>query len=389
MTRAPDRPRLHFTAPRGWLNDPNGLVHVDGVHHLFFQHQPDTIDWGPMHWGHAVSRDLVTWDSRPIALAPDPDGVAFSGCAVQLDDGTLAAVFTNVADDGTQDQRLAVSEDGDTWVRHPGNPVLTAPAGERDFRDPKVFRHHDGWVMVLAVGHEVQFFASPDLLRWTPTGHFGRGHGAHGGVWETPDLLRFGDRWVLTVSVWDGGPSGGSGTQYFVGSFDGGTFRCADDPARIRWVDHGPDFYAPQSWHGLADGRVTWLAWMSNWAYAGQVPADSWRGVMTVARDVSLVDVGDDVALAQRPVVPAAEVVSLELDAPVELLPGVELGYDEKSGELVLDRSGAWPLVGASVIRTPLASPERGVQVVTDTCSVEVFADDGRVVVTALAFPAS
>ena len=287
MTTEPSRPRLHATAPRGWLNDPNGLIHVDGVYHLFFQHQPDAIDWGPMHWGHAVSRDLISWDSRPIALAPDADGVVYSGSAVQLDDGTLAAIFTNVAQDGTQDQRLALSDDGESWVRHPGNPVLVAPHGEHDFRDPKVLRHEGHWVMVLAAGQEVRFYSSPDLLAWTETGSFGREHGAHGGVWETPDLLRFGDRWVLTVSVWDGGPCGGSGTQYFVGSFDGGTFTCDDPPERTRWVDLGPDFYAPQSWSGLPDERVLWLAWMSNWAYAGQVPATTWRGVMTVAREVS------------------------------------------------------------------------------------------------------
>ncbi len=445
MPHPPARPVVHFTPPRGWMNDPNGLVHADGVYHLCYQHHPDDLAWGPMHWGHATSTDLFTWEHQPIALVPDHLGTAFSGSAVVDHDGiagfgagALVAFFTHFRQDVPQSQGVAVSVDGGTtWRPYGGNPVLTAPEGLVDFRDPKVFRHRTGrWVMVVAAGDEVAFFSSTDLLRWEPCSTFGRGRGAHGGTWETPDLFELpvegtGEtRWVLVVSVLGGGPAGGSGTQYFLGDFDGTTFTPDDAAERVRWVDQGADFYAPQSWSDAPDGRRIWLAWMSNWDYGRTTPASTWRGAMTLPRDVSLHRVGGELVLAQQPVVELAArqgaVVEergllLRPDVPWEGAPGVaaydlrlrvdlagsahEVGVEVHRGPgggtriAVLPSEGVLRVVRAAdgiegsvagaVQEVPLpTSGELDVRIVVDTCSVEVFADGGRVVLTNQVFPA-
>ncbi len=462
---APERPHVHFTPPSGWLNDPNGLVHVDGTWQLCYQHHPDSLVWGPMHWGRATSRDLVHWEHQPIALRPDHLGAAFSGSAVVDTDGVagfgagaLVAFFTHFLEGEPQTQGVASSTDGGrTWTPHPGNPVLRGPEGLVDFRDPKVLRYGgpgpDGhWVMVLVGGPEVIFHRSADLLTWTECGRFGREHGAHEGLWETPDLFELevegtGERrWVLVVSVMAGGPAGGSGTQYFTGTFDGSTFTCDGPPEEVRWVDHGADFYAPQSWYGAPGGRRTWVAWMSNWAYARAVPASTWRGVMTLPRDVTLRPGPDGrPVLVQRPTAeldvhgaapttvlptagkrsvpaPLSEAVGAVWAVPeapqaydlVVRVPSgagsctVDVHRDETLGRatrISWDAAGPGRLVltvrrddrglvgvdppGGQVVALP--EPEGGtveVRVVVDTCSVEVFADGGGVVLTNQVFPA-
>lgn len=452
---APERPHVHFTPPSGWLNDPNGLVHVDGTWQLCYQHYPDSLVWGPMHWGRATSRDLVHWEHRPIALRPDHLGAAFSGSAVVdsagvagLGVGAWVAFYTHFVEGKPQTQGVAASTDGGrTWAPHPGNPVLRGPEGLVDFRDPKVLRYggpgpHGHWVMVLAGGPEVILYRSEDLLTWTECGRFGRGYGAHEGLWETPDLFALevegtGDRrWVLVVSVMSGGPAGGSGTQYFTGTFDGATFTCDGPPEEVRWVDRGADFYAPQSWYGAPDGRRTWVAWMSNWAYARAVPASTWRGAMTLPRDVSLRPGGDGrPVLVQRPAPEVAAHGRVVVQTPVGVGPTSNWTVAEapQAYELVV-RAGAgasswvvevhrdetlgratrvsWDAAdpGRPVLRVrrddrglvgvdppegqvlALARPDVGqpveVRVVVDTCSVEVFADGGAAVLTNQVFPA-
>jgi fructan beta-fructosidase len=432
MTRVPDRPEVHFTPPSGWMNDPNGLVHVDGTWHLSYQHHPHDLSWGPMHWGHATSTDLLTWRHEPVALRPDHLGAAFSGSAVVDRDGVagfgagaLVAFFTHFEEGVPQSQGVAVSIDGGTtWVPYDGNPVLRAPAGLVDFRDPKVFRHDGRWVMVLAAGHEVALFTSPDLLRWEPASRFGRDHGAHGGVWETPDLVELPvegtdeRRWVLVVSVMAGGPAGGSGTQWFPGSFDGTTFVPDDPPGVVRWVDHGGDFYAPQSWSGAPGGRKVWVAWMSNWAYGRTTPAEGWRGAMTVPRELSLRRTDAGVTLLQRPVDelgdrgrvvadhdhltvperwqgPVSKAFELLVEVPegerlaVELLDGAaRVAWD---GAVLRVERDAGGLTGADPAPQEVPVPAGGgpleLRVLVDTCSVEVFADGGAVVLTDQVFP--
>ncbi|MBN2224102.1 MAG: glycoside hydrolase family 32 protein [Deltaproteobacteria bacterium] len=224
------RPHFHFTAQKNWVNDPNGLVYYDGRFHLFYQYNPFGSRWGHMHWGHAESADLVGWRHLPIALSPDRLGTIFSGSVVvdhqntcglfPTRQGGVAAIFTYFKW-GLQRQGLATSRDGGvTWEKYAGNPVIKNPLLIH-FRDPKVFFHSQTgrWVMVIAAGDRVRFYSSGDLLDWKCTGSFGKGYGAHGGVWECPDLFELAvdgnkdkKKWVLLVSVQKGAPGGGAGT---------------------------------------------------------------------------------------------------------------------------------------------------------------------------------
>lgn len=311
------RPVVHFTPRRGWLNDPNGLAHVGGRFHLYFQHHPHDTTWGPMHWGHASSTDLVTWRHHRIALAPDERGTIYSGSAVvDVDDtaglgvGALVAAFTHHRD-GVEEQSLAWSLDGgETFTKLP-TPVLEAPPDTPDFRDPRLLANPAGqprWVMLLAVGHAVWFYASDDLRTWSRTGVVEEVFG-DAGTWETPELLSFTDDRgarvdVLVAAVGDGAPAGGSGVQAVVGTFDGSTFVPAADPF---WVDHGPAFYAPQAWHDMTDGRTVWVGWLANWHTVHELPARGWRGQMTIPREVSLHRGAAGRRLVQSPIAELAQ----------------------------------------------------------------------------------
>lgn len=238
------RPAYHFTPAAHWMNDPNGMVYYQGTYHLFFQYYPDGMVWGPMHWGHATSPDLVSWKEQPIALYPDKLGMIFSGSAVVDVNNTagfgknaMVAIFTHHNSEEEKKgqnkheyQSLAYSLDaGKTWKKYEGNPVLPNP-GIADFRDPKVSWYEAGkkWVMTLATKDRITFYSSSNLKNWTKESEFGEKLGAHGGVWECPDLfpmtLNGKTHWVLIVNLNPGGPNGGSGTQYFVGNFDGKYF---------------------------------------------------------------------------------------------------------------------------------------------------------------------
>ena len=316
------RPALHFSPQSNWMNDPNGLVFHQGVWHLFFQHHPHGPRWGPMHWGHATSSDLIAWTEQPIALEPDALGMVFSGCVVADVHNTggfgqdgitpLVAVFTHhdmaAQQRGSrahQHQSLAISLDqGQTWAPYAANPVLPNP-GHIDFRDPKLrwLPERHGWLMVLAVGDHVAFYSSPDLKAWTFESDFGADVGAHDGVWECPDLfpltLDGRTHWVLLVSLVQGGPNGGSATQYFVGDFDGRRFTAPPQPTR--WIDHGPDNYAGVTWADAPGGRTVFIAWMNNWRYAQELPTAPWCGAMTLPRDLRLVQRAGEPWLGSQP----------------------------------------------------------------------------------------
>lgn len=313
------RPLVHFTPPFGWLNDPNGLVYKDGEYHLFYQYHPTDSVWGPMHWGHAVSRDLLSWTHLPIALAPDALGVCFSGTAMVdkgdksgLFDGNdgLLAYYTITADNAlfNQSQGLAYSSDnGRHWTKYTGNPVVANP-GFEDFRDPKVFWHEQtqAWIMLTTVGQQIAIYRSMDAKTWLFSSFFGEDHGAHDErAWECPDLFEISiegskkTRWVLIVGVQRCAYSGGSGTQYFVGQFDGEQFINENTPDTVLWLDYGRDFYATQTWSDIpaADGRRIEISWMSNWLYANQVPTQSWRSAMTIPQELTLKETPDGLRL--------------------------------------------------------------------------------------------
>ncbi|GHE21534.1 hypothetical protein GCM10017767_20550 [Halomonas urumqiensis] len=313
------------------MNDPNGLVFFDDEYHLFYQYYPHDRVWGPMHWGHAVSRDLVTWETLPTALSPDEAGMCFSGSAIvdEHDESGLfagerglAAFYTvhRPLSDDPQDYRqaqcLAVSDDrGRSWRRYTGNPLIESP-GIKDFRDPKVFWHAPSrrWVMALACGQVIHFYVSENLLDWRLVSEFGEGQGAHTGhPWECPDLFELpvegagsgepDSRWVLVVGIGASDDNAfGSFTQYFIGHFDGVRFHNENPADRLLMMDEGRDFYAVQSWSGIPerDGRRLVIAWMSNWQYANQTPESGWRGAMSFPRELSLIATAEGVRLRQR-----------------------------------------------------------------------------------------
>ncbi len=307
------RPQYHFSPEFGWMNDPNGMVYYQGEYHLFYQYYPDSTVWGPMHWGHAVSTDLVHWEHLPIALYPDSIGYIFSGSAVvdwkntsgfgTSENPPLVAVFTyhnmeleKKGRNDTENQGIAYSTDkGRTWIKYKGNPVLLNP-GIKDFRDPKVFwnestRH---WNLILSAHDQVKLYSSPNLKDWEYESSFGADAGAHGGVWECPDLFPLKmegtdqHKWVMIVNINPGGPNGGSGTQYFVGDFDGHQFTPVSKD--INWLDWGHDNYAGVTWSDIPekDGRRLFIGWMSNWNYAQVVPTTIWRSAMTIPREITL-----------------------------------------------------------------------------------------------------
>lgn len=297
------------------MNDPNGLIFHQGEYHLFYQHNPLEAKAGHVHWGHAISPDLVRWRELPIALGETAAGQAFSGSAVYDHDNTsglfpsgaggLVAIYTR-ASDTRQAQEIATSTDrGRTFTGYAGNPVLDV--GSASFRDPKVLWHAPTrrWVMVVVRSreHQVMFYTSPDLKRWSEVGSFGHA-GLLGLDYECPDLVEVpveggGTRWVLFVSINPGAPLGGSAVQYFVGTFDGRRFEAEDGATRL--ADFGQDFYALQTFADV-DGPPVAVAWMSNWLYCNDVPASPSRGAMTLPRRLTLRQRADDWRLVQTPV---------------------------------------------------------------------------------------
>ena len=310
--REPHRLQFHFTPPAAWMNDPNGMFYLDGEYHLSYQYYPDSTVWGPMHWGHAVSRDLVRWEHLPVALKPDSLGYIFSGGAVVDTANTsgfgsrlnppVVAAFTHhnpetekAGRDDFQSQSIAYSLDnGRYWTKYSGNPVLKNETGIRDFRDPKIIWHPETgkWVMALAVYDQVQFYASPDLKSWSYLSDFGIPGDTR--LWECPDLFPLQDpdtgqtKWVLIVSIQQEGPNGGTATSYFVGDFDG--VRFIANPAEQQWLDWGTDNYAFVTWDHAptGPGERIGIGWMSNWQYAQQVPTETWRSAMTLPRVLTL-----------------------------------------------------------------------------------------------------
>ncbi len=468
----PHRPQFHFSPPTMWMNDPNGLVYYDGEYHLFYQHYPEDRVWGPMHWGHAVSTDLVHWEHLPIALYPDELGYIFSGSAVVDwnntsgfgvgDSAPLVAIFTYHDPvrraEGTNDhesQGIAYSNDrGRTWTKYEGNPVLPNSGRGRDFRDPNVFWHEPAgrWIMAVSVFDRVEFWGSPDLKSWEYLSSFGQGIGAHGGTWECPDLFPLrvegnGEtKWVLIQNLNPGGAQGGSGTQYFVGDFDGTAFTLdprfaatlESEPAV--WLDWGRDNYAGVTWSDIPedDGRRIFIGWMNNWDYGQAVPTSPWRSAMTVPRTLRLVDtaggfrlltepVDEFRSLRRRSVSIADQLVENEVDLsrifPFALSQvDVELEFDlertdaSEFGVMLANAEGERYRIGYDVGRRVFASnrSEAGddsfsdafaervheaprqadsalleMRLVIDVASIELFADGGATVLTDTFFPAS
>ncbi|MFT0714391.1 glycoside hydrolase family 32 protein [Flagellimonas lutimaris] len=450
------RPQFHFSPEEKWMNDPNGLVYHEGIYHLFYQYYPEDIVWGPMHWGHAVSEDMVHWEHKPIALYPDENGLIFSGSAVVDKKNTsgfgkegktpLVAIFTYHSMEGEkegrndfQTQGIAYSLDnGETWNKYADNPVIVNGEGIKDFRDPKVFWHKpsNGWILTLVAGDHAKFYSSKNLKDWTYLSDFGKSQGAHGGVWECPDLFPLQiegsdeEKWVLIISINPGAPNGGSGTQYFVGDFDGTTF--TSNQKNPKWLDYGTDNYAGVTYNNVPEEERIFIGWMSNWDYARDTPTKKWRSAMTVPRKLSLHKVEDDYFLANYPIdkmgdltsptvinqveVAAAATDTLQVEGLYqseiqlkttaknfqllfknELDEVLVLDFDATNQILTVDRTLSGKVdfqedFGAKKHVAPLKGLKKGphqFKILMDWSSMELFMDQGMLSITEQLFPTS
>ena len=443
------RPVYHHTPAYGWMNDPNGMFYKDGVWHLYFQHNPYGSVWGNLAWGHSTSTDLVHWQYEGDPVMADALGLIFSGSSVVDKDntagfgaGTIVSFYTSAKSSpwgDVQMQSMAYSTDGGkTFTKYDGNPVITSTA--RDFRDPKVFWYAPGkhWVMMLAVGQEMQIWSSADLKDWKYESSFGAKQGAHGGVWECPDLVELPvegtkeKRWVLICNINPGGPFGGSATQYFVGTFDGKKF-TNQFPTKTKWMDYGKDHYATVTFSNAPDGRCVALGWMSNWQYAAVVPTKQYRSANTIARDLTLYRQGGDLLLKSAPSKEIEKARSTKKSVPqfnvsdsyeiASLLDGndgayeiemeiknngaekiaftlqnakgenVMMYYDTATRQFVMDRSNSGETSFSPDFPAMTVAPSADVddirlRLFVDRSSIEAFGDGGKFVMTNIVFPA-
>ncbi|MDL2205595.1 glycoside hydrolase family 32 protein [Eubacteriales bacterium OttesenSCG-928-N13] len=436
------RPQFHFSPPQGWMNDPNGLIWYLGEYHLFYQHNPHDIHWDSMHWGHAVSTDLIHWENLPIAYTPEgPEDDYFTGSAI-LDDQNhsgffdagesgIVTIFTH-RDAGVQQQSIGYSKDGRTFYRYP-HCVLPNP-GQEDFRDPKVvwWEERKRYLMALTVFDHVEFYTSKDLKKWTLMSKFGQFAGIHQGVWECSDIselpVRGTDekRWVLIV-----GDQGASKTQYFVGHFEGKQFVSDDAPETHLTLDSGVDCYAGQTYSNMPDDRCVFISWLNSTHLFNCTPTSPWRSVYSVPRELWLERTENGVRLFQRPVQelnalrgePVAfdhmqvdsqqslghippqfdcEVV-LDVSQNSAMQMGMKLcvgekqeiivGYDTIRNVLYVNRSLSGNMSYASDIPPYLEArvmPLDGrvsLRILLDQSTLEIFTESGDVVISALVFP--
>lgn len=431
-TDEPFRSVYHHSPATNWMNDPNGLFYDDAAQlwHLYYQHNPFGTTWGPMHWAHATSSDLIHWEQHPIALEPDSIGTIFSGSIVidrentaGFGENAIVAIYTQSEVCG-QHQSIAYSLDsGMTFTKYEGNPVLMGDIA--DFRDPKVFWDEltNRWIMILACQQEVRFYSSANLREWAYESSFGAGYGCHGGVWECPDLVKLSksddptadSKYVLLLNINPGGPFGGSATQYFVGDWDGKTFTCMDAPEETKWLDYGKDHYATVTWYNAPDNRVVAIGWMSNWQYANNVPTVAFRSQNTIARDLSLYK--DDAGEVRVRVLPSPESLAIKGEvakqlgdiAVVELeMSGKETGVitlsNDKGENVVMtlnvykhtftmDRTESgdcsFSADFTAATTTPLFVKQDTYRIILfiDHCSIEAFDANGYWAMTNLVFP--
>ena len=411
------RPAYHHTPAYGWMNDPNGMFYLDGTWHLYYQYNPYGARWGNMNWAHATSKDLINWEEHGVAIAADGVGTIFSGSCVVDHENTAGfgkdAVIALYTSDGiAQRQCLAYSTDGGyTFHKYAGNPILSEDIP--DFRDPNMFWNEDinAWNLILACGQEMRIYTSPNLKEWKEVSRFGYTYGCHGGVWECPDLIKLKapngkDKWVLFCNINPGFPFGGSGTQYFIGDFDGYKFTCDTHPEVVKWQDYGKDHYATVSFSNAPEGRHPMIAWMSNWQYANDVPTLQYRSGNSISRDPFLytADNGqlylgsapspeyDGKGLDKVVKLKGSSTITLSNDEGEEFV----IRYEEKDKNnmtLSVDRSKSGETGFSRDFAVPMTAPVHkkltSLRIFIDRSSVEIFGNNGEVVMTNLVFPKS
>ena len=416
------RPAYHHTPLYGWMNDPNGMFYKDGVWHLAFQWNPYGSQWENMTWGCSTSKDLIRWEAQPATIEADGLGTIFSGSCVVDKENTagfgknaIIAYYTSAAE--SQTQSMAYSTDGGkTFKKYAGNPVLTASVP--DFRDPHMFWYEPTkkWIMLLAVGQEMQIFSSPDLKQWTMESRFGAEYGNHGGVWECPDLFPLPVRgtgqtkWMLICNINPGGPFGGSATQYFVGDFDGHKFTCESRPDVTKWMDYGKDHYATVTFDNAPENRRVAIAWMSNWQYANEVPTKQFRSANSIPRDLDLFIDGTETycgvlpspemltmrgKTVKQPTETCEIVVSVKGTADIVLSNAkgeeVVMHYDAQKQTFSMDRTKSGDTSFSENFACTTVAPTHGtlkqLRLFVDRCSIEAFDVDGKMAMTNLVFP--
>ena len=416
------RPAYHHTPEYGWMNDPNGMFYWDpeqtgnGEWHLCYQWNPYGSLWENMTWGHSVSKDLIHWQHLPAAVEPDAIGTIFSGsCVVDKNNtsgygkNSVIAFYTSAGDNQTQS--MAYSTDGGrTFKKYDKNPVIVSDAP--DFRDPHLFWHEptQKWIMLLAVGQEMQIFSSPNLKDWTYESSFGREYGNHNGVWECPDLFPLDGKWVLLCNINPGGPYGGNATQYFVGQFDGHKFTCESMPNVTKWMDYGKDHYATVTFDNAPDNRRVAIVWMSNWQYANQVPTKQFRSANALPRDLHLFTDGTESYLA---ILPSKEVDALRANKTKKLTDACEvvvdvkgtmqltfantkgeqvvMTYDQQKQTFAMDRNKSGDVSFSEAFPVETVALTHGIikqlRIFIDHSSIEVFDTNGKMAMTNLVFP--
>ena len=420
------RPSYHFAPIYGWMNDPNGMVYKDGEYHLYFQYNPYGSMWGNMHWGHAVSRDLIHWEQLDPAIPRDTLGHIFSGSSVVDTRNTagygkdaIVALYTSASDKNGQIQCMAYSNDnGRTFNKYEGNPVLTPFDGLRDFRDPKVFWYAKGkcWYMIVSADKETRFYKSKNLKQWDYVSSFGKGMGQQPCQYECPDFFQLpvnGDpknmKWVMIMNINPGCLFGGSATEYFVGDFDGKNFVCPD-AQDAKWLDYGKDHYATVTFSNTGE-RVLAITWMSNWQYANQVPTQQYRSGNSIPRDLGLFEYKGETycSVVPSPEMTAARskktskklsescemVVNLKGNATITLSNDkgekVVMNYDAKAETFSMDRTKSGKMDFSSDFAATTKAPTYGkisqLRIFIDKSSIEVLDAEGKMAMTNLVFP--
>lgn len=354
--------KYHFQQKSGWINDPNGLCYYNGQYHAFYQHNPHSPQWDKMHWGHAVSRDLIEWEELPIALYPDRDyedkGGCFSGSAIEKD-GKLRLFYTSVSNKYGQTQSTAVSSDGINFIKSENNPIILRPPYEEkseNFRDPKVFYAFGAYYMVVGYGDgdmgRVLLYRSPDLTAWEYVSVV-YSSDKFGGTLECPDLFPLGDKWVLMFSAMK--PTV-CATVFVLGAFDGKTFA----PQGEVYSEYGQDFYAPQTLLAPNSERVM-IGWFYHWGKplpSGETVA----GALSIPRVLTL----KDNKIFNFPVLPAQKLLVSECEyVKIDGLTVTVLGFD---GKPIYQKS----LVG-------LVDKIDKVDILFDEKTVEIFINNGEI----------
>lgn len=453
------RPDYHYTPARGSVSDPNGLVYYEGEYHLFHQ------DGGT--WAHAVSKDLVNWNSLPIALPWNDYGHVWSGSAVS-DLNNASGLFTNTGgkgliayytsfnpdkENGNQRIGLAYSSDqGRTWNYSTEQPIVIENPGKTgdnpggwDFRDPKVVRDdvNNRWIMVVSGGDHIRFFTSTNLIDWKLTDNFGYGDYIRGGVWECPDLFELQiegtneKKWVLMVSTGANPKTQGSDAEYFVGQLTAeGKFINVNPAGKVLKIDYGKEFYASMSFSNMPNNRRVMMAWMTNWDYPFAFPTMGWKGELSIPREVRLEKTDEGIRLAQSPIEELKDIRNtiyqtqnkiVKSDNATNLLEGISsgafeieaeieipspskltefgfqvrkgadqktvVGYKTAENKIFVDRAESGETDFSSLFSTlheahlNMDNKRIKLNIFVDDSSIEVFANDGKVVFSDVIFP--